>query len=215
MAKARQTQNPPVPAAKYCLENGLGSHKVIVGVDEVGRGPLVGNVVAAAVILPENHSIEGLRDSKKIPEKKRQFLSEQIKEKALAWALGSAEPEEIDQINILQASLLAMQRAVEFLSLAPDFALVDGNKLPVLTCSSVAVVKGDSRVEEISAASIVEKVHRDEELLSLDAYYPEYGFASHKGYPTAHHMEMLKQYGPTPRHRKSFGPVKRALEAQQ
>ncbi len=172
----------------------------------------MGAVVAAAVILPENHGIVGLRDSKKIPEKKRQLLSVEIKEKAIAWALGRAEAQEIDELNILQASLLAMQRAVEALSISPDFALVDGNKKPALSCDSLCVVRGDSRVEEISAASIVAKVHRDEEMERLHEYYPDYGFASHKGYPTAQHLEVLNRLGVIPEHRKSFAPVRKVLE---
>lgn len=202
----------PVPAKEFCLIQGLDVSGLLVGIDEVGRGPLVGAVVAAAVILPENHGILGLRDSKKISEKKRQSLSIEIKEKALAWSLGRCEASEIDEHNILQASLLAMQRAVEALTLRPDFALVDGNKKPALSCGSLCVVKGDSRVEEISAASIVAKVHRDEEMERLHEYYPEYGFASHKGYPTAQHLEALSRHGVTPQHRKSYGPVRRILE---
>lgn len=203
----------PVSAKAFCELEGIGVPNIIVGLDEVGRGPLVGAVVAAAVILPEEHGIVGLKDSKKIAEKKRLVLSQEIKEKALCWALGRAEAHEIDDLNILKASLLAMERAVQGLSLKPDFALVDGNKSPQLSCDCFCVVKGDSRVEEISAASIVAKVHRDEEMKRLHEYHPEYGFASHKGYPTAQHLEALARYGVLPEHRRSFAPVRKVLES--
>lgn len=184
---------------------------LIAGVDEVGRGPLAGAVIAAAVILPKAHGIEGLRDSKKLSEVKRKSLSEQIKLKATSWSIGRAEAEEIDQINILQASLLAMKRAVETLDQNPDFALVDGNKCPALDCECMAVVKGDDKVEEIAAASILAKVFRDEEMVSLESKYPGYGLAKHKGYPTKFHMEQLIELGVSPIHRRSFGPVKKLL----
>ena len=187
------------------------SETLIAGVDEVGRGPLAGAVVAAAVILDPNHPIEGLTDSKKLTEKKRELLSGQIKEHALAWALGRAEAEEIDDINILQASLLAMKRAVEALSVPAKHALVDGNRCPDLPCTSQAIVKGDLTEPCISAASILAKVARDREMVELDEQYPGYGLAKHKGYPTKVHMEALKQLGPTEIHRKSFGPVKKLL----
>ena len=182
--------------------------KLIAGVDEVGRGPLVGAVVTAAVILKP---IMGLTDSKKLSEKKRLALAEEIKEKALCWSLGRAEPEEIDSLNILHATMLAMQRAVEGLSITPDFVLVDGNRVPNLPMPAQAVVKGDALVQEISAASILAKVTRDLEMAELDKQFPEYGFAKHKGYPTALHFEKLSQYGATPFHRKSFAPVARCL----
>ncbi|TNH05544.1 ribonuclease HII [Testudinibacter sp. TR-2022] len=184
---------------------------LIAGVDEVGRGPLIGAVVTAAVILDPNKPIVGLADSKKLSEKKRLLLVEAIKINALAWALGRAEPEEIDQLNILQASLLAMQRAVEALPIQPHFVLVDGNKLPKLLMPAQAVVKGDSLVAEISAASILAKVARDQEMAALDQQYPHYGLAQHKGYPTALHLEKLQQYGILPQHRRSFAPVKKCL----
>ncbi len=184
---------------------------LIAGVDEVGRGPLAGPVVAAAVILDPARPIAGLADSKKLTEKRRQLLSGQIREQAQAWSLGRAEVEEIDRINILQASLLAMQRAVEGLSVAPHKALVDGNKLPRLVCPAEAIVGGDSSVEAISAASIIAKVARDRELVELDSQYPGYGLAKHKGYPTKFHLEALQSLGVTPIHRRSFGPVKRLL----
>ena len=185
--------------------------KLIAGVDEVGRGPLVGAVVTAAVILDPQNPIIGLTDSKKLSEKKRLALAEEIKEKALCWSLGRAEPEEIDSLNILHATMLAMQRAVEGLSITPDFVLVDGNRVPNLSMPAQAVVKGDALVQEISAASILAKVTRDLEMAELDKQFPEYGFAKHKGYPTALHFEKLSQYGATPFHRKSFAPVARCL----
>ena len=186
-------------------------YALIAGVDEVGRGPLVGTVVTAAVILDPQKPIMGLTDSKKLSEKKRLALAEEIKEKALCWALGRAEPEEIDSLNILHATMLAMQRAVEGLSITPDFVLVDGNRVPNLSMPAQAVVKGDALVQEISAASILAKVTRDLEMVELDKQFPEYGFAKHKGYPTALHFEKLSQYGATPFHRKSFAPVARCL----
>ncbi|MCC3703713.1 ribonuclease HII [Rouxiella badensis] len=185
---------------------------LIAGVDEVGRGPLVGAVVTAAVILDSSKPIAGLADSKKLSEKRREFLFEEIKEKALAWSLGRAEPEEIDALNILHATMLAMQRAVAGLGIAPEFVLIDGNRCPKLPMPSQAVVKGDSRVAEISAASILAKVTRDREMVELDREFPEYGFAKHKGYPTAAHLEQLARLGATTHHRRSFAPVRRALE---
>lgn len=187
------------------------SAQFIAGVDEVGRGPLVGAVVTAAVILDPARPIIGLADSKKLSEKRRNALYEEIVEKALSWSLGRAEPHEIDELNILHATMLAMQRAVAGLSVEPDFVLIDGNRCPKLPMASQAVVKGDSRVAEISAASILAKVTRDREMEVLDAQFPEYGFAQHKGYPTAFHLERLAQLGATEHHRRSFGPVKHVL----
>ncbi|MHA7845622.1 ribonuclease HII [Serratia sp. D1N4] len=186
--------------------------RLIAGVDEVGRGPLVGAVVTAAVILDPARPIAGLADSKKLSEKRREALYEEIVEKALSWSLGRAEPEEIDRLNILHATMLAMQRAVAGLPLAPDMVLIDGNRCPSLPMRSQAVVKGDSRVAEISAASILAKVTRDREMAELDRVFPEYGFAQHKGYPTAFHLEKLAVLGATQHHRRSFAPVRRALE---
>ncbi|WP_225087155.1 ribonuclease HII [Pectobacterium colocasium] len=183
----------------------------IAGVDEVGRGPLVGAVVTAAVILDPTQPIVGLADSKQLSEKRRLALYDEIKEKALAWSLGRAEPEEIDQLNILHATMLAMQRAVAGLAVVPDFVLIDGNRCPALSMPAQAVVKGDSRVAEISAASIMAKVTRDREMVELDQRFPAYGFAQHKGYPTAFHLEKLAALGATEFHRRSFAPVKRAL----
>lgn len=184
---------------------------LIAGVDEVGRGPLVGAVVTAAVILDPNNKIEGLADSKKLSEKRRIALAEEIKQKALSWSLGRAEPEEIDELNILYATMLAMQRAVNGLTIQPNFVLVDGNRIPELPMPAQAVVKGDSLVAEISAASILAKVARDNEMAELDKLYPEYQFAKHKGYPTKLHFEKLAELGATPYHRKSFAPVARVL----
>ncbi len=184
---------------------------LVAGVDEVGRGPLVGAVVTAAVILDPAKPIVGLADSKKLSEKRRNALYDEIIEKALAWSLGRAEPEEIDQLNILHATMLAMQRAVAGLAIAPEFVLIDGNRCPALPVPSLAVVKGDSRVAEISAASILAKVTRDREMALLDQSFPEYGFAQHKGYPTAFHLEKLAEHGATEHHRRSFAPVRRAL----
>ncbi|AUQ24462.1 ribonuclease HII [Dickeya zeae] len=185
--------------------------RCIAGVDEVGRGPLVGAVVTAAVILDPSRPIVGLADSKTLSEKRRLALYDEIREKALAWSLGRAEPEEIDTLNILHATMLAMQRAVAALPVTPDFVLIDGNRCPALPMPSQAVVKGDSRVAEISAASILAKVTRDREMEVLDQQFPEYGFAQHKGYPTAYHLEKLATLGATLHHRRSFAPVKRVL----
>jgi len=184
---------------------------LIAGVDEVGRGPLVGDVVTAAVILNPAKPIAGLADSKKLTDKKRQLLATEIKEKALCYAIGRCSPSEIDELNILQATMLAMSRAVEALSTVPEFVFVDGNRLPELAMPAQAVVKGDSLVAEISAASILAKVARDDEMIELDARYPQYGFAGHKGYPTKAHFAALEQYGAIDEHRKSFKPVQRVL----
>ncbi len=184
---------------------------LVAGVDEVGRGPLVGAVVTAAVILDPSRPILGLADSKKLSEKRRLALFDEITEKALCWSLGRAEPHEIDELNILHATMLAMQRAVAGLSVTPEYVLIDGNRCPSLPMPSMTVVKGDSRVAEISAASILAKVTRDAEMAALDIRFPQYGFAQHKGYPTAFHLERLAEHGATEHHRRSFAPVKRAL----
>ncbi|MCF7498748.1 ribonuclease HII [Pseudoalteromonas sp. L1] len=184
----------------------------IAGVDEVGRGPLVGDVVTAAVILDPAKPIAGLTDSKKLSDKKRQLLAAEIKEKALCYAIGRCSPSEIDELNILHATMLAMSRAVESLSVKPEFVFIDGNRVPTqLTVPAQAVVKGDSLVAEISAASILAKVARDDEMIELDKRYPDYGFAGHKGYPTKAHFAALEQYGAIAEHRKSFKPVQRIL----
>ncbi|BCX74356.1 MULTISPECIES: ribonuclease HII [Acinetobacter] len=185
---------------------------LVAGVDEAGRGPLVGSVVAAAVILDPNNPIEGLNDSKKLTEKKREKLFIEIKEKALAWAIAEATHQEIDELNILQASLLAMRRAVEALKLVPEHVLVDGNKVPKgLNMSCDAVVGGDALHAEISAASILAKVTRDHEMVDLDKQYPQFGFAKHKGYPTKAHFDAIAEHGVIDQHRRSYSPVKKAL----
>jgi ribonuclease HII len=191
----------------------MNSHSnwLICGVDEAGRGPLAGAVFAAAVILDGKRPIEGLADSKKLSAKKREYLAEQIRERALAWAIAKAEAEEIDSINILQASLLAMRRAVESLSPVPSEALIDGLYCPKLAIPCRAIVKGDSSVAEISAASILAKTARDAEMLRLHLEYPQYGFDRHKGYPTALHLEALRCHGISEIHRRSFAPVKLAI----
>ncbi|MBO3652679.1 ribonuclease HII [Acinetobacter bereziniae] len=185
---------------------------LVAGVDEAGRGPLVGSVVAAAVILDPNNPIEGLNDSKKLTEKKREKLFIEIKEKALAWAIAEATHQEIDEFNILQASLLAMRRAVEALKLVPEHVLVDGSKVPKgLNMSCDAVVGGDALHAEISAASILAKVTRDHEMVDLDKQYPQFGFAKHKGYPTKAHFDAIAEHGVIDQHRRSYSPVKKAL----
>ena len=189
---------------------------LIAGTDEAGRGPLVGSVVAAAVILDPNQPIEGLNDSKKLTEKKREQLFIEIQEKALAWAIAQSSAQEIDELNILQASLLAMRRAVEALHIQPEHVLIDGNKLVQgLSMSCEAVIGGDAVHAEISAASILAKVTRDRQMVALDAKYPQFGFAKHKGYPTKAHFEAIAAHGVIAEHRRSFGPVKKALLAMQ
>jgi ribonuclease HII len=192
--------------------NQVYPYNFIAGVDEVGRGPLAGPVVAAAVILDPARPIAGLADSKVLSEQKREELVILIRERAIAWAVGRAEIEEIDQINILQASLLAMRRAVLALSTQPEFALIDGNRCPALPCPAEAIIKGDATVAVISAASILAKVSRDQEMVELDLQYPGYGFAKHKGYPTKAHLAALSTLGITPIHRRSFGPVKKYVQ---
>lgn len=179
-------------------------HSVVCGIDEAGRGPLAGSVYAAAVILPEGVFIDGLNDSKKLSEKKRDALFDEIIEKADSYCIAVASAQEIDELNILGATFLAMQRAVSGLAVKPGFALVDGNRLPELPCAAEAVVKGDSRSASIAAASILAKVARDRYMRELDERYPEYQFAKHKGYGTKLHYEMLAQYGMCPEHRRSF-----------
>ncbi len=185
--------------------------KMVAGVDEVGRGPLAGPVVAAAVILNPDNPVDGLVDSKAISEKKRVVLAEEIKTRCLYWALGRAEVEEIDSINILQASLLAMRRAIMALRAPPEYVVVDGNRCPDIPYPSEAIVKGDATVPVISAASIIAKVARDNEMIQLDEVYPGYGLARHKGYPTRAHIQALAENGITIIHRRSFGPVKKYL----
>lgn len=190
----------------------MSTQILICGVDEAGRGPLAGPVYAAAVILNDARPIAGLNDSKKLSEKKRDKLALEIREHALAWAIATASVEEIDRINILRASLLAMKRAVEALSLTPHEVLVDGLHYPDTGLPSSAIVKGDSTVASISAASILAKTARDAALLELHEVHPHYGFAIHKGYPTAAHLAALREHGPCAEHRRSFGPVKALLK---
>ena len=185
---------------------------LLAGVDEVGRGPLAGDVVAAAVILDPLNPIPGLDDSKKLTEKKREALFPVIQASAQSWCVARASVAEIDEINILHASLLAMKRAVEGLSVQPEHVLVDGNRIPRWRYNSEAVVKGDSRVQAIAAASILAKVVRDREMVALDSVYPGYGFSDHKGYPTKVHLAALERLGASPIHRRSFGPVRKQLE---
>ncbi|MDR0770272.1 MAG: ribonuclease HII [Burkholderiales bacterium] len=184
---------------------------LIAGVDEAGRGPLAGNVVAAAVILDPARPIAGLRDSKALSEKARERLAQDIRNQALAFALGEAAVKEIDRLNILQATMLAMQRAVAALSIAPHEVWVDGNRAPVLPCPVRTIIKGDRDVMAISAASILAKTTRDAQMTALDARYPEYGFLRHKGYGTAAHLAALAAHGACPEHRKSFAPVRAYL----
>jgi ribonuclease HII len=186
--------------------------EIICGVDEAGRGPLAGPVFAAAVILDISRPIEGLRDSKKLTEAKRDMLAPLIKAHALAWAIAEASEEEIDKHNILQASMLAMRRAVEALKTVPTLALIDGNRCPVMKIQSIAVVGGDDKVDAISAASILAKTARDAALVLLHAQYPQYCFDQHKGYGTALHMERLREHGASPVHRRTFAPVREVIE---
>ncbi|WP_017445712.1 ribonuclease HII [Gayadomonas joobiniege] len=188
--------------------NQLDAKLLVAGVDEVGRGPLVGSVVAAAVVLNPTHPIVGLKDSKKLSFKKRSELETLIKTHALGWAVASASPAEIDELNILHASMLAMQRAVEALTIPFDIALVDGNRLPKLACPAQPVVKGDDKVAAISAASILAKQARDREMLALAEKYPAYGFERHKGYPTKEHLALLAELTILPEYRKTFKPIR-------
>ncbi len=185
---------------------------LVAGVDEAGRGPLAGPVVAAAVILDAKRPIAGLADSKVLAPARRQVLAHAIKQRALCWAVGRAEVADIDRLNILQASLLAMRRAVETLDIVPDLVLIDGNRAPSLACRVKTVIKGDATVPSVQAASILAKVARDAEMFTLDKAFPGYGFSRHKGYPTATHLLALAIFGVSPVHRRSFGPVRRLLE---
>lgn len=191
----------------------LALAKYIAGVDEAGRGPLCGDVFAAAVILDPNQPIEGLDDSKKLTESKRSLLAAEIKEKALSWSIASATVEEIEEINILQATMLAMRRAIQALKVTPDFVRIDGNQDPQCGLPSETVIKGDALFIEISAASILAKDARDHSMLELDKDYPEYGFAQHKGYGTKQHMAALENFGVTPIHRRGFAPIRRLIAA--
>jgi ribonuclease HII len=193
----------------------LGVAQHVAGVDEAGRGPLAGPVVAAAVILDDARPITGLRDSKLLSEARRVALAAEIRDRALAFAVAEASVEEIDTLNVLQATLLAMRRAVDALAVRPDHALVDGNQLPRLAISCSAIVGGDATVPAISAASILAKTHRDQMMITLHASYPQYGFAQHKGYGTAEHLAALRKHGPCEWHRKSYAPVREAWLAVQ
>lgn len=210
------------PFAEYDLEEPWLPQQItwqpgqyIAGVDEVGRGPLVGAVVTAAVILDPNKPIWGLTDSKKLTEKKRLALVEEIYTNAIAVSMGRAESHEVDELNIYHATFLAMQRAVSGLTIKPDTVAVDGNRCPQFAMPAEAVVKGDGRVPAISAASIVAKVARDAEMVALHQAHPEYGFAQHKGYPTKAHLAALQQHGALPEHRRSFAPVARVLNLEE
>jgi ribonuclease HII len=188
-------------------------HSFVAGVDEAGRGPLAGPVIAGAVILAPGQNTEGLTDSKKLSEKKRDYWYNRLREESFAWALGCAQAHEIDALNILQASLLAMKRAVLALSPLPTMIKVDGNQTLDLSMPCEAIIKGDLTVPAISAASVIAKVTRDREMVALSIKYPEYGFAQHKGYPTRLHKEALKKWGPCLHHRKSFSPISELLES--
>ena len=185
----------------------LRSEGLVCGVDEAGRGPLAGPVVAAAVILDPTNPVEGLNDSKKLSAKRRELLAIEIRAKALAWSVAEATVEEIDAINILQASMLAMRRAVEGFVVKPVSALIDGNRCPALACKAEAIVGGDGKMESIAAASILAKTTRDAGMRELHVAYPHYGFDRHMGYPTAFHLQALRDYGASPVHRRSFAPV--------
>ena len=193
-----------MPSFEYEEKHYAEGYTAVCGCDEAGRGPLCGPVVAAAVILPPELEIEGLNDSKKLTEKKREALFDIIKEKAVAYAIAEASPAEIDEINILNASMLAMRRAVEALPVKADFALIDGNCSRGFEIPTETVVKGDAKSYSIAAASILAKVTRDRQCIELDKEYPEYGIAKHKGYPTKDHMEAVRKYGPAPIYRMSF-----------
>lgn len=201
-----KTRDHSLPLFDYADE-------IVCGVDEAGRGPLAGPVFASAVILDPAKPIAGLRDSKKLSEVRRDELAIEIKSHALAWAIAQCSEAEIDTLNILQASMLAMRRAVEALSVQPTLALIDGNRCPVMTVRSEAIVKGDDKVAAISAASILAKTARDAALVVLHQQYPHYAFDQHKGYPTALHLERLRMHGVSPVHRKSYGPVRALLES--
>jgi ribonuclease HII len=207
MRSRRRSRPEPLPL-------GWGTHGLVAGVDEAGRGPLAGPVVAAAVILDELKPVRGLADSKVLSPARRERLFDEIRAKALCCSIALASVEEIDRLNILQATMLAMRRAVEGLRLPPRQVLVDGNRLPVLPMPALAVVGGDARVQAISAASILAKVHRDRLCAELDLEHPQYGFASHKGYPTREHLQALRQHGACAAHRRSYAPVRAVIEGE-
>lgn len=215
MRSSKYSKTEPTLLSQAALKNALlqwNLSGLLAGVDEAGRGPLAGPVVAAAVILDERHPIKGLADSKKLSARRREQLFDEIRAKALCCSIAQASVEEIDQFNILQATLLAMRRAVEGLRLKPKLVLVDGNRLPVLEMQAQAIIKGDALVPAISAASILAKVHRDRWCAELDLQHPQYGFAKHKGYGTAEHLAALALHGACAHHRKTFRPVAEALQ---
>jgi ribonuclease HII len=193
--------------------------ELICGVDEAGRGPLVGNVLAGAVILNPDHPIDGLKDSKKLSAQKREFLYQEILNHSFAWGIGKASPAEIDQLNILQATMLAMKRAIEHLifqyQVKPSLLLVDGNRAPMIDIQTQTIVKGDATQPCISAASILAKVTRDQEMMAMHQQYPEYGFDQHMGYPTAHHLKKIDELGIIPGYRLTFGPIKKIITREQ
>ena len=222
MARAKKADTEPQLLPSTDLPNLFGSDDplwmtdLVAGVDEAGRGPLAGPVCAAAVILDPNQPIEGLNDSKKLTAKKREALAPLIKARALAWCIAWADVSEIDSLNILQATMLAMTRAVEGLSIKPELILVDGNRTPKnLPAPASAVVKGDAKVAAIAAASILAKTARDAKMVALDAVYPGYGFAKHAGYGTAQHIEAIRTLGITPEHRRTFEPVKSMVKKDE
>ncbi|MBH9553390.1 ribonuclease HII [Inhella gelatinilytica] len=208
---SRKPSGPERPPYTLDLFAPDPAQALVAGVDEAGRGPLAGPVVAAAVILDPDHPIPGLADSKALTARRRERLAELIRAQALCVSVAEASVEEIDRLNILQATMLAMQRAVRGLRLRPGVVWVDGNRAPALDIPARTLVKGDALMAEISAASILAKVHRDAWCVAVHAEHPEYGFAAHKGYPTAEHLEALRRHGPGPWHRRSFGPVREAL----
>ncbi len=207
----RQASTLPLPLFDEDYASGI---TLFCGADEAGRGPIAGPVFAAAVMLDPDHPIAGLKDSKKLSEAKRDELAIEIKQHAKAWAIAECSIEEIDELNILHASMLAMKRAIEALQVKPELALIDGNRCPKLSIMAKAIVKGDDKVPAISAASILAKTARDAVMLDLHRLYPEYGFDRHKGYPTAYHLEQLGIYGVSPVHRKTYAPVRRILEPE-
>ena len=211
IAKRSASSTLPLPLFDEDFTSGV---TLFCGADEAGRGPIAGPVFAAAVILDPDHPIAGLKDSKKLSEIRRDELALEIKQYAKAWAIAECSIEEIDELNILHASMLAMKRAIESLSVQPELALIDGNRCPRLSIAVKAIVKGDDKVPAISAASILAKTARDAVMLDLHRQYPEYGFDRHKGYPTAYHLEQLSIHGVSPVHRKTYAPVRKILEPE-
>lgn len=211
IAKRSASSTFPLPLFDEDFTSGV---TLFCGADEAGRGPIAGPVFAAAVILDPDHPIAGLKDSKKLSEIRRDELALEIKQYAKAWAIAECSIEEIDELNILHASMLAMKRAIESLSVQPELALIDGNRCPKLAIAARAIVKGDDKVSAISAASILAKTARDAVMLDLHRQYPEYGFDRHKGYPTAYHLEQLSIHGVSPVHRKTYAPVRKILEPE-